>query len=512
MIVSVSDDLQVIVQAGGRGSRLRHHTWNKPKCLVSIQGKPILFHLFDRIPNAKFIVIGDYAFEQLEIYLSINKPAPEVRLIRTSKKGTCAGIKDALGMVDSEKPLLLIWSDLILDELPIWPVEQSTVVYSTDAFTCRWSISESGHLIEVPSHEKGIPGIFYFPKSKMLAPPPEEGEFVKWYSSINPTFTTSSISSIRELGDFTSIELANDATGFSRFFNEVKVLEDTVSKRAIDEAYSSLIQREISWYKEASRLGFRRAPKVYSEKPFLMERIKGEHLYKINNLSLREQRSIFADYIDSLTSLHDKLSIESRSDEVLDVYQNKSIQRVLSVSAIIPGFERPNVTVNGLKCRNIFHEKYVGELESVIARLHPDRFHPIHGDPTFSNTIIDDSLRVWFIDPRGYFSKPGIMGDRWYDFAKLYYSAIGGYDAFNRRKFKLHIDADVIEVLIEEPIYANSSLSVFRHFFGDELTRIEILHGLIWLSLSGYVKDDVDSIIAAFYLGLYWFEVGASKA
>jgi hypothetical protein len=104
------------------------------------------------------------------------------------------------------------------------------------------------------------------------------------------------------------------------------------------------------------------------------------------------------------------------------------------------------------------------------------------------------------------------MGDRWYDFAKLYYSAIGGYDAFNRRKFKLHIDADVVEVLIEEPIYASSSMSVFRHFFGDELTRIEILHGLIWLSLSGYVKDDVDSIIAAFYLGLYWFEVGTSKA
>ena len=65
----MTKNLQVIVQAGGRGSRLRHHTWNKPKCLVSVDGKPICFHLFDLMIDAKFVVIGDYAFEQLEKYL-----------------------------------------------------------------------------------------------------------------------------------------------------------------------------------------------------------------------------------------------------------------------------------------------------------------------------------------------------------------------------------------------------------------------------------------------------------
>ena len=36
------NNLHIIVQAGGRGSRLRHHTWNKPKCLVSVRGKPLI--------------------------------------------------------------------------------------------------------------------------------------------------------------------------------------------------------------------------------------------------------------------------------------------------------------------------------------------------------------------------------------------------------------------------------------------------------------------------------------
>lgn len=84
--------LTVIVQAGGRGSRLRHHTWNKPKCLVSVHGKPLLYHLFDKFPTARFIIIGDYLYEQLENYLQVDPPQVEYKLIKTDQKGTCSGI------------------------------------------------------------------------------------------------------------------------------------------------------------------------------------------------------------------------------------------------------------------------------------------------------------------------------------------------------------------------------------------------------------------------------------
>ena len=502
---------QIIVQAGGRGSRLRHHTWNKPKCLVSVHGKPILFHLFDRFPDAQFYVIGDYAFEQLEKYLLINPPLPDVRLIKAEKHGTCSGISDALSLVKKDKSLLLLWSDLIVGELPESKEEGIPIIYTTDAFTCRWSLSENGQLVEVASHERGIPGLFYFPKASLMPDPPEEGEFVKWFAANSTTFSSVCASDLKELGDFGDIEIANEASGFSRFFNEVVVSESTVSKRAIDANYSELIRRETSWYKEAARLGFRRIPRVISDQPFIMERIIGNHLFQIKDFSLREQRAVFAEYIDALVSLHDKMSIEARSEEVVDVYQVKTLQRVNSVSAVIPGFKKPFVTVNGRKCRNLFSDRHADIIDLLMPRLQPERVHPIHGDPTFSNTLVDQNLRTWFIDPRGYFSKPGIMGDAWYDFAKLYYSAIGGYDAFNRRKFKLHIDEDTVEVLVEEPPYALAANSVFKNYFGAEVARIETLHGLIWLSLSGYVKDDIDSIIGAFYLGLYWLEIGSGK-
>src|SRR6201996_568151 len=100
-VASVTDvqTLHVIVQAGGRGSRLRHHTGNKPKCLVSVQGKPILYHLFDRFPGARFVVIGDYLFDQLERYLQVNPPPVAYSLVRAEGAGTASGIAAALAQV-----------------------------------------------------------------------------------------------------------------------------------------------------------------------------------------------------------------------------------------------------------------------------------------------------------------------------------------------------------------------------------------------------------------------------
>ena len=52
--------MKIIVQAGGLGTRMKSLTASKPKALIAVQNKPILFHLFDAFPEADFIVVGDY--------------------------------------------------------------------------------------------------------------------------------------------------------------------------------------------------------------------------------------------------------------------------------------------------------------------------------------------------------------------------------------------------------------------------------------------------------------------
>lgn len=502
------NNLHVIVQAGGRGSRLRHHTWNKPKCLVSVKGKPLLYHLFDRFPSATFHIIGDYAYDQLEKYLAINPPSVNFTLRKTEDKGTASGIAEALKEVPEDSTLLITWSDLIIGELPKILNTNYPVVITTNAFTCRWTCNDEGKLVEQPG-SNGIPGIFYSCQKKYFPEPPASGEFVKWFSLNVHKFGTALCNDLEELGDFSSIETQNDRAGFSRFFNEVVIEEDVVRKKAIDVNYLHLIEKEQSWYKSVSDLGFRRVPKIISTQPYIMERIKGQHAYQMTDLSEREKRAVLADYLEALTTLHTLGTQPSVSDDVKETYITKTINRVQSVSNIIPNFEQKSFTINGTKCKNVFTDLSV--FDELFKKLEPGYFTPIHGDPTFSNTLVDKNLRTWFIDPRGYFAKPGIWGDPMYDFAKVYYSAVGGYDTFNRRKFKLHVDSETAEILMEESHFAKTSKEIFTEFFDKDVAKIEVLHGLIWLALSGYAKDDIDSVIGSFYLGLYYLEQGMKK-
>jgi thiamine kinase-like enzyme len=230
----------------------------------------------------------------------------------------------------------------------------------------------------------------------------------------------------------------------------------------------------------------------------------------MKDLSEREKRAVLADYLDSLTYLHDLGTQPSVENDVRDTYIKKTIDRVLSVSKIIPNFDQKAFTINGLKCKNVFND--VGIFEELFKELNPKFFTPIHGDPTFSNTLVDKNLKVWYIDPRGYFARPGIWGDPMYDFAKVYYSAIGGYDSFNRRKFKLHVDNETAVVLMEDSPFSTVGKEIFTDYFNKDIAKIEVLHGLIWLALSGYAKDDIDSVIGSFYLGLYYLEQGLKKA
>jgi uncharacterized membrane protein len=61
---------------------------------------------------------------------------------------------------------------------------------------------------------------------------------------------------------------------------------------------------------------------------------------------------------------------------------------------------------------------------------------------------------------------------------------------------------------MEDSSFCNAGKEIFTEFFGKDVAKIEMLHGLIWLALSGYAKDDIDSVIGSFYLGLYYLEQG----
>ena len=114
MIINNKKKYEIIIQAGGRGSRLRHFTWNKPKCLVSFEGKPVIFHLFEKFQDSSFHIIADYQIDKIKKYFKINPPKNKIKIYKTSERGTCAGIKNIINKLDQKDKIIIIWSDLIL--------------------------------------------------------------------------------------------------------------------------------------------------------------------------------------------------------------------------------------------------------------------------------------------------------------------------------------------------------------------------------------------------------------
>ena len=108
----------IIVQAGGRGSRLETLTANKPKALVPIDNLPMIFHLFKKYPDSKFKIIADYKKNVLKKYLKTFVKV-DYEVIEANKTGTCSGIGDTLKNIPDKIPFMLIWCDLVFTEVVI---------------------------------------------------------------------------------------------------------------------------------------------------------------------------------------------------------------------------------------------------------------------------------------------------------------------------------------------------------------------------------------------------------
>lgn len=494
----------VIAQAGGKGNRLQHFTWNKPKCLLSVAGQPLLFHLFDRFPSANFIVIGDYLYEVLEKYLQVFPPKVPVQLIQAQTKGTVSGIDRALSYIPDDEPFLLAWCDLLFEQVPDCEIDCKNWIGLSRSFKCRWSYSQSGNCIEETSCERGIAGFFIFQNKAILKDIPSKGECVRWLSQQPIQFKEVFLDDTHELGTLDSVSEYKKNSLVSRFFNSVEIIEDRVIKKARLPEFEKLIEREINWYRTVRSRGFNRLPILIDENPMTISRILGVHPFELE-IDFQQKQDILEDIFQLLSQLHDCDKQNADATVLKEVYLQKTYDRVNSVAQLIPQIDRPTLQINGCFCRNPFHSKYENWFAELVSEIEADWFVLIHGDPTFSNMLVDNQSQVWLIDSRGYFGSSLLYGDPMYDWAKLYYSVVGDYDPFNRRRFQLKITKEQIELDIESNGWKDLE-PMFVERFSNRMSVIRLLHSLIWLSLSGYVKDDYDSILASFYNGLYWLD------
>ena len=493
----------VVIQAGGVGSRMGSHTKNKPKCMVSYNGKSMIQHTIDYFENKKIIIICDYKKDLLKSYIS-KVLKYDVIFIDAKEKSTTSGLNEVYNIIPENEPFVYLWSDLILTEPIEFKFDKAINIYLTDDVLCRWSVAKN-KMVKESSSKNGVAGLFSFKNKEIL----KQLNFYKSFVGGNiANFHEEKIGFINvkglmEIGTEQFYDKLLKESNKSRFFNDVKITNNFVVKKCINPIYDSLIENEINWYNYLkNKVDF--IPTIFSLNPLTMNKICGNHIFDLN-LSKNDKLEIIKSICDNLIILHSIIVKESNYSDLEETYINKTISRVYSVKDIIPLFETASFFINNKHCINPFYDYNIKDLIiDVKSLLYTDKYTVIHGDPTFSNILVNNENKSFFIDPRGIFGNTKIYGDSNYDWAKLYYSVNGNYDSINSKSFSVKIQENKINLDIKSNGFEKFSSIILKK---SNMTEKQMLlhQALIWLSLTGYVKEDYDSILYAFFYGvLLW--------
>jgi len=118
----LTDTLKIFIPMAGWGTRMRPHTWSKPKPLVSVGGKPSLDHLMDMfasIPdpaNAEFIfIVGPFLGElQIPAYVAEHYPTVKAHyVVQHEMKGQSHALY--LAKEHLRGPMVVCFSDTLME-------------------------------------------------------------------------------------------------------------------------------------------------------------------------------------------------------------------------------------------------------------------------------------------------------------------------------------------------------------------------------------------------------------
>lgn len=172
--------MRLVLPMAGYGSRLRPHTWSKPKPLVSVAGKPVLAHLLDSFagvqPLDEAVLIVGYLGEQIREFVAERYPQLNARfVVQDELKGQSHAIW--LAREGLTGPTLIAFVDTLIeadfsglgDEGAIWVKQVDDprrfgVVVTDESQVIQRLVEKP----QEPVSDLAVVGFYYFPKGEAL--------------------------------------------------------------------------------------------------------------------------------------------------------------------------------------------------------------------------------------------------------------------------------------------------------------------------------------------------------
>lgn len=110
--------MKVVIPLAGYGTRLRPHTYTKPKPLINIAGKPVLGYILDKLKSldiSEYIFVVGYLGDQIAEYISANHNLPAQYVVQKEMLGQSHAIRLAREYIDSDEPVFVVFGDHIFE-------------------------------------------------------------------------------------------------------------------------------------------------------------------------------------------------------------------------------------------------------------------------------------------------------------------------------------------------------------------------------------------------------------
>ena len=110
--------MKLVIPMAGLGTRMRPHTWTRPKPLLPVAGKPILGHILERfrdLPIEEYILIVGWLGDQVETYIHENYALPAHFVEQKEMLGQAHALW--LAREHLQGPLFMLFVDTLFDDV-----------------------------------------------------------------------------------------------------------------------------------------------------------------------------------------------------------------------------------------------------------------------------------------------------------------------------------------------------------------------------------------------------------
>ncbi len=223
----MTETLKIVIPMAGWGTRMRPHTWNKPKPLVGVAGKTSLEHLmdvFETLPDPKHtefvFIVGPYLGEiQIPAFVAEHYPHLKAHyVVQAEMKGQSHALYLARQHLNG--PLLVIFSDTLIEtDFSFLDREKSNVVAWVKPVPDprRFGVAEVNadgwvtRFVEKPQgldNNQVVVGCYYFQSGEALMAAIEE-QFRRNVQLKNEFFLTDAVTLMIEKGALVRTEIVD---------------------------------------------------------------------------------------------------------------------------------------------------------------------------------------------------------------------------------------------------------------------------------------------------------------